>query len=91
MKESVRRVPDKKIISEKSSAVQDTAELFVYNKEQKKVRISQGRRTGWKLQKISNGQRNWKGWICFCIRDSLSFCFRASGAEEEKRKCGSSI
>lgn len=59
--------------------------------ENRKVSFMQGRRTGWKLRKISNGRKNWNGWICCCIRDSLSCCFRASDAGEEKRKYGLSI
>ncbi len=51
----------------------------------------QGRMTGWKLRKISNGRRNWKDWMCFFYRDSLNFCFRVSGAGEEKRRSGLSI
>ena len=51
----------------------------------------QGRITEWKLQKISHGPRNWKGWMCFFRRGSSSCCFRVSGTVEEKRRSGLSI
>ncbi len=44
----------------------------------------QGRITEWKLQKISHGPRNWKGWMCFFRRGSSSCCFRVSGTGRRK-------